>query len=326
MIIPEHWAEARLQVRHRGRSVTVRRFGWSEESEASAQAHAEERARQALEGILAGGDLPRRERLARYGVEGVPIREQIVARHGDVVVTRNSYGALCLNTPDVLFADVDFEQPPTGMVLPLPVWVPLWLLVAVAATLAWHWLGGVVAASLLVWAVNRAWLWRRRQAFESDGGAQARAMARVEAFSRAHPDWHLRVYRTPAGLRVLVMHATFAPTDEAVEKLFRALAADDLYASMCGVQQCFRARLSPKPWRIGMKSRIRPPRAAWSREHASRPERLAWIAEYEQKSAGYAACRYLCSLGRVSKVDPRADEVRVLHDDGTRAGIELPLA
>ena len=31
MIVPEYWAEAREHARHKGRSVTVRRFGWSDE-------------------------------------------------------------------------------------------------------------------------------------------------------------------------------------------------------------------------------------------------------------------------------------------------------
>jgi hypothetical protein len=43
------------------------------------------------------------------------------------------------------------------------------------------------------------------------GGAERLARARVEAFVKRHPDWHLRLYRTPAGLRVLVLHRTFAP-------------------------------------------------------------------------------------------------------------------
>jgi hypothetical protein len=62
--------------------------------------------------------LPRREVRSNYGVEGVPIREQIVQRDGDVIITRNSYGALCLNSPDVLFADIDHAQPPAGCVMP----------------------------------------------------------------------------------------------------------------------------------------------------------------------------------------------------------------
>jgi hypothetical protein len=66
---------------------------------AQAQAHADARAHEALNAIIAGQVLPRREVRSNYGVEGVPIREQIVQRDGDVIITRNSYGALCLNTP-----------------------------------------------------------------------------------------------------------------------------------------------------------------------------------------------------------------------------------
>ena len=66
--------------------------------------------------------------------------------------------------------------------------------------------------------------------------------------------------------------------------------------------------------------------AAWSAEQASLPGRLAWIADYEQSAAGYAACRYLRSFGDDSKVDPKAERVRALHDELARAGSELPLA
>lgn len=47
--------------------------------------------------------------MAYNGAQGVPIREEVLERHGDTVITRNGYGAKCLNTPDVLFADVDFD-------------------------------------------------------------------------------------------------------------------------------------------------------------------------------------------------------------------------
>lgn len=151
-------------------------------------------------------------------------------------------------------------------------------------------------------------------------------MARVEAFIAAHPDWHLRLYRTPAGLRVLAMHQTFPPHDDAVARLFQSLRADPLYEVMCKVQHCFRARLTAKPWRIGMGRRIRPTVAAWSREQANLPERLAWIADYERKAAGFAACRYQGSLGDTSRVDPKAERVQRLHDAMARAGQALPLA
>src|SRR3954471_3589110 len=118
MLIPKFWAEGRVQARTAQKQVTVRRFGWSDESQAAAQAIADARAREALARILSGETLPRRELKRAYnGSEGVPIREEIVASYGDTVLTRNSYGAVCLNTPSVLFADIDFSEQPTGEIL-----------------------------------------------------------------------------------------------------------------------------------------------------------------------------------------------------------------
>jgi hypothetical protein len=228
MIVPEYWAEAREQARHKGRMVTVRRYGWSDEGVAAAQAHANARAREALGAILTGAALPRRERRSNYGIVGVPIREQIVARHGDVVITRNSYGALCLNTPDVLFADVDLATRPSGRAISIGVFVVVMALGFAAGLLAWHWSAGLALAIAAGWAVNRVALRRQQAAFDRDGGAEVRALALLEAFSAAHPDWHLRVYRTPAGLRVLAMHRTFQPDDADAALLFSALQADRL--------------------------------------------------------------------------------------------------
>jgi hypothetical protein len=142
--------------------------------------------------------LPRREVRSNYGVEGVPIREQIVQRDGDVIITRNSYGALCLNSPDVLFADIDHAQPPAGCVMPAIVAAVL-LAGAVIGTLLWHWLVGLVLGVAAVLLVNAALLMRRKQRLAAAGGAEGLALKRVDAFSEQHPDWHLRVYRTPAG-------------------------------------------------------------------------------------------------------------------------------
>src|SRR3954466_10524905 len=97
MIVPKFWAEARAKKRTRRKQVTVRRFGWADESEAAAWAMAEARAKAALAEILEGRRLARRERKQPYnGAEGVPIREEIVATYGPMVLTRNSYGAVCL--------------------------------------------------------------------------------------------------------------------------------------------------------------------------------------------------------------------------------------
>ena len=326
MIVPEHWAEAREQARHKGRTITVRRYGWSDDSVEAAQAHAQSRAREALDAILRGEKLPRRELRGNYGIAGVPIREQVVARLGEVVITRNSYGALCLNTPDVLFVDVDLDVRPTGLVLPLPTLLVVAICAFVAGLLAWHWVAGVGLAMVGVYALNAWQMRRKRAAFDQHGGAEGRSMARIEEFSKAHPDWHLRLYGTPAGLRLLAMHRSFDPHEETVARMFAALHADHLYSVMCKVQHCFRARLTAKPWRVGITRRIRPPVAAWSAEQANLPERLAWIADYEARAKGHAACRYLRSLGDTTRVDPKAEQVRALHDELSGAASGLPLA
>ena len=109
MIVPTYWAEARAQHLDRGQQVTILRFGWSDTSLAEAQAMADVRAEDAIARFLQGESLPRREHKVTYnGAEGLPIREEVLERHGNVVITRNIYGARCLNVPDVLFADVDF--------------------------------------------------------------------------------------------------------------------------------------------------------------------------------------------------------------------------
>ena len=62
MIVPQFWAEGRVRHRDPNRQVTVRRFGWSDESQAAAQSHADARAQEALAKVLSGKALARRVR------------------------------------------------------------------------------------------------------------------------------------------------------------------------------------------------------------------------------------------------------------------------
>ena len=72
MIVPQYWAESRVQYRKQGRQVTVRRFGWSDNSQDAAQVNADERAQAALQRLLSGEKLPRREPKVPYnGGEGM---------------------------------------------------------------------------------------------------------------------------------------------------------------------------------------------------------------------------------------------------------------
>lgn len=325
MIIPRHWAEARIQQRVKGRQVTVRRFGWSQASFPEAEAHAESRAKEAMARLLAGENLPRRERKVPYnGADGLPIREEIVEEHGPVVITRNSYGALCLNTPDVLFADVDCDPPESAtrgcLAAVVLIAAGIW-----SGLTAGGWLLGtgliVAGLALLVWLNRRDQeqrLTRKAELIEAAG-------ERIRDFASSHPAWRLRTYRTPAGYRVLVMHRTFAPDDSAVGALFDSLQADPLYVRMCQRQQCFRARVSPKPWRIGMNTRLGPRPVIWPVKPEKLSSRKKWVAEYEEKSRAFAACSFEEELGS-GDVNASARSVQQLHDRLCRAQAGLPIA
>lgn len=325
MIVPRYWAEGRAHDDKGGKQVTVRRFGWSDESQADAQMNAQERAIDALQRVLSGEALPRREPKRPYnGALGVPIREEIVDRVGATVITRNSYGARCLNTPDVLFVDIDFpDAPAAGGAFGLSA-----LLLFAAAGAGWFtgsWVlgGGLAVAAVAAGAVaGRA---MRRAAAKAAGGAEAAVRQRIEGFVAKRFDWHLRLYRTPAGMRVLAMHRTFDPAEPEVAECFSALGADPLYAAMCLNQKCFRARVSAKPWRIGVDRHIRPRPGIWPVDPARLPERNAWVQAYEAAAKGFAACTFIGTAGR-GIPDPTAAGVQALHDDLCRATSALPTA
>jgi len=112
MIVPEYWSEAKEQITVNGKTRTLKRFGWSDVSERDAYENAKQRVSEAVDRARAGEDVRRMDHKVPYnGAEGLPIREEIISRHDDSVITRNSYGALCLNTPDTLFADIDVDEP-----------------------------------------------------------------------------------------------------------------------------------------------------------------------------------------------------------------------
>ncbi len=325
MIVPQYWAEVRLQERVGSRQITVRRHGWSDASPDEARKMSEARAREAIGRIKDGEKLPRREPKRAYnGAEGVPIREEIVARYGDAVVTRNSYGALCLNVPDVLFADVDFEdRPGAGYGCPA-VFLPA-LCASVAAGVYWEsfWAAvpsGIAAALAAPIAVSVL----KRVAALAAGGQERIARRRIESFLASHGDWHLRIYRTPAGLRLMAMHRTFDPGDPEVSEFFEALGTDPVYARMCLRQKCFRARVSPKPWRIGVAEHVYP-RGVWPVSPDMLPMRQRWIENYEAATRDYAACRYVEDAGSGS-VNAKARAVQAVHDEMCRAMSGLPIA
>ena len=321
MQIPEFWSEAEVN--------SVRRWGWSDQSQAAADRHARERAELAQAAMQAGQDVPRSEPKLPYGGSGLPIREEVLVRNGNDVITRNRYGARCLNVPDVLIADVDLDTslrasvqlasklfyivPITGMAMSFVATfqrAPGTAQLLIAASVAL-----VIVMELIKFLVS---LSARHVA-----ACKRRMYDRIDNFIAKHPEAILAVYQTPAGLRVFALHQTFVATSPVVQAVFRELGADPAYAQMCALQDCFRARLTAKPDRI----QLAPPPAqgVWPLSPDRLARRAAWVAEYEVRAQEFAACRFLKVVGS-GNTNERCIEVQTMHDALSNARSDLPIA
>lgn len=333
MLVPSFWAEARAQYRRKGKQITVRRFGWSEASEEDARHQAQARVDEALARAVSGERLQRREPKVPYnGGNGLPIREEVVARFDQAVITRNSYGARCLNTPGVLFADIDFPTAAslrmlggTALVLLAVGAGAVHLLAAGGRSTSSLWIAAGVVALLTLWLASPIANLIRRMVVWAKGGPETIARANILRFMRKRPDWLIHVYRTPAGLRVLATHRLFDPLEAEVAECFQALRTDPVYVAMCRNQHCFRARVSAKPWRIGIEGRLTPRPGVWPVSPERLPQRRAWLERYDRAAAGFAACRFIESIGSGVSA-PAAHAVQELHDELCQARSKLPIA
>ena len=342
MHIPQYWAQARLRhatgQRH---GATVQRWGWSDHSQQEAENHAQQRAQEALDAVLAAptqrhldAGFERMEWRGEYGLEGgTPIREEVLERRDESVMTRNSYGAHCLNTENVAIADIDFPRQKK------PARFPVISSLLLALALPWLWvtpltwsLGAallmllVASVGLVFWSGLKQWLHARqtRRAEALQPSPIDAALAKVQAFAAGHPNWGLRVYETPKGLRVIVTHTEFSPSCSEVQKLFQLLEVDPLYAMLCHQQQCFRARVSGKPWRMGLNG-LSTQERRWPQPEASQAARQQWVSAYEAKSARFAACRFIDQLGATTLCSA-AQTFVIWHDESSKAHSTLELA
>lgn len=325
MIVPEYWSEFSETRKVDGRRKTLRRFGWSDESEERAKENAEHRVSEAFALLADGVKVSARDRKVAYnGSDGVPIREEIIARHEDTIITRNGYGALCLNTPDILFADVDIDLRPS-----LTFWLEIFaVLFGLAIAISFGFglpiqlfyvaIICVVLASLMSKPVHGV-------IQKLSTSPEEKISSKIETFIAKHSSWHVRLYETPAGFRILVMNKVFTAQDDIVDEFFTAVSADPIYVRMCKHQHCFRARISPKPWRIGIGENLKPNPGIWPIKAERMADRIRWVKHYNERAKEYASCRFLKNIGS-GKIDPKAEEVRRIHDDYCNAISEFPIA
>lgn len=261
-------------------------WGWSDVSQAEADALAARRAEQVADALRAGKLWGR---AGEYYPER-PIREAVLRELGPAdapaaILSRNAYGAEVLNAARALFVDVDL--PPARR-------------------------PGLLAR--LIGA--------RLPQPGQPAPAEAAALAAAEDWARAHAGWSWRVYRTAAGLRLLATHGVFDPSDPVVAAVFAALKADPLYRKLCAAQGCFRARLTPKPWRIGIRKE--PPRWPWTAPGAEQAF-ARWDAAYRAASAGFATCELARVIGS-HEIHSALREIVALHDAACGVGSGRPLA
>lgn len=282
MNFPQFWA--------RGSSGNFFTWRWSSTSLTEAQSLANEAAQQLMERFKSGvyppkggGYYPNR-----------PFREQIMqqVKAGDgttaAVVTRNSYGCLVLNTARVMFVDIDFPEPRAPR-------------------------RGLF--SLLFGK-------KPEPTPPPPSNAQNDALAKIELWTRNRSDWGWRIYRTRAGLRLMATHALFDADSSTAKDVFESLGADPLYRKLCTSQKCYRARLTPKPWRCEIYSK--PERWPWLDERQEKKFQK-WDAQYQASSANWATCELIREIGN-NHVHPEIKPIVELHDKATRVGSKLQLA
>lgn len=329
MLIPRYWSRAESQATTPdGRPVRFHVWRGSRSSAAEAQALAGEAVQRMAERIGRGAGFPE-----RYSYGDRPLREEVVTEYPvgvtdaeapDAALTRNSYGALVLNAARAFFIDVDVE--PTDAArsssstsssssggqadairdlvdsLPIP--------------------GGVksILGGLFGGGGSRASTPAPPPAAPAD--PQSAALARLRQWVASHPEWRVRVYRTHSGLRYLVTHAPFSPADAEAQSAMTALGADPQYVRLCSAQKSFRARLTPKPWRVGIEN---PPVSFPYESPADEAAMRAWVSRYDAASRSHSTCRFLEEIGTGAE-HPDVTSIRALHDEHTKATSGLPLA
>lgn len=273
----------------RGESGGVSCWRWSDSSLADAKDRAQAQARKIASSLSSN-----RQVLQRYGYSDRPLREEILEQvhsPGDTLaaaVTRNAYGCLVLNTSGAMFLDIDAENnnpPRVGIV-------------------------GLI---------------RRLFAGNASGAVDAAVettKSKLESWLQLNPAWGLRLYQTAAGFRLLATHALFDPGKLGSERICDALAVDPLYRKLCETQQSFRARLTPKPWRIGLSAC--PVRWPWETREVEQKFKH-WWESYNAKAERFATCRFIGSFGS-TLAHPELAALVTMHDRASKAESGLPLA
>lgn len=286
MRIPRYWKKGEFKgVGPLGKPITYVAWGWSDESLEQAAEKGSERAYTAFR------NHNRPKTSQQYEYLDIPLREAIedILYYKDketARITRNRYGALVLNAAQVLFVDIDLHRP------------------RVEGAMNWF-------------RFQLSSAYRERLLKESEN----LILNSIIEWSLKQPNRSFRFYRTKAGFRILFTDQLYHPESDEVATIFEEFNSDPLYQKLTKRQQCFRARLTPKPWRIGMKK----PNTAPSDLEGSRFDSFAsWVEKYDEKRADFSVCSLIRIFGAENLHIPEVEQVLRYHDEYCCRG-DLPL-
>ncbi len=144
----------------------------------------------------------------------------------------------------------------------------------------------------------------------------------VNQWADHNPDRSFRLYRTKEGLRLLFTDRLYNPTADETSAILSELKADPLYVTLTRKQECFRARLTSKPWRCGSP---RPPSSfPWDSPEAEAAFR-EWEDVYTKRDAKYKVCELINEFGSPADISEFRMIVDV-HDRGVRISTKAELA
>ena len=102
-----------------------------------------------------------------------------------------------------------------------------------------------------------------------------------------------RLYQTHSGWRLMLNTECLDLRGKSFRRVMSELRVDWLYYMLCQKQQCYRARLTPKPYRM----RIPTIRYLWPMPAEITEQARQWTQMYEEKSKAFAVCRFLHAEG-----------------------------
>jgi hypothetical protein len=125
-----------------------------------------------------------------------------------------------------------------------------------------------------------------------------------------------RLYETAKGIRV-IGKKYIDPTGKQYSSLMRKVNVDWLYTQLSMKQNCYRARLTPKPYRMRIRTiKIKSPLDC-EKDHYKE-----WSKAYDQKSLNFSVVKLLKSIGQ----DFSYDRVIKQHDEMCNAHKNYKLA